>query len=603
MRYEVSDKIFAPTLIAPSGGYFTTDHIKIGNTYYTTVVLVQYPREVTIGWFNDLLNLPLDSRIAIYIEGVKHDVFLKRLQKRYVQAQGTNLMRQEQGQIPDFESTVIAEDIAGIMQAIAEGKEKLVNTYVFITLSSPTLDGLEKDLEYLVQKLSSANIEFRRMIMQAKEGFYNTLPNISPVGSFLPSNIEPATAIASMFPFSIAEINDEFKNENDIRIIEGINVFTNSLVLIDPFKNQNGNTVVLGKTRSGKSFYVKNTIMQLLTQGVEVIVIDPLAEYCKMADAINDDNKTSAIVSFSMSGSYILNPFDIYTFADEDPKITFSEKKEFLISLIEIMVNGELNAEEKSVVAKAITNTYKRKGITEENLKAKEMPTMKDFYNELVLGESFAEFGQRKNIAQKIAEKIERYVEGKYATFFTGQTNVNPVAPFVVFDISKVANEENTTFKNIAYYIILNYLWKRTRSRNVKKPLVLVLDEAKLFMDSEQIRRIISGIVGKIAKYNASVYLISQSVKDFGTTIEGTRIVAQCGLKVLFSQDPVEVEEVIETFGLTNYEAEAITKTVPGQALFIRDDMRILVKIVAPDFLKPLITTDPGRWTEWAPKR
>ncbi|MEM3503431.1 MAG: ATP-binding protein [Nitrososphaeria archaeon] len=603
MRYEVPDKIFAPTLIAPSGGYFTTDHIKIGNTYYTTVVLVQYPREVSIGWFNDLLNLPLDSRIAIYIEGVKHDVFLKKLQKRYVQAQGTNLMRQEQGQIPDFESTVIAEDIAGIMQAIAEGKEKLVNTYVFITLSSPTLDGLEKDLEYLVQKLSSANIEFRRMIMQAKEGFYNTLPNISPVGSFLPSNIEPATAIASMFPFSIAEINDEFKNENDIRIIEGINVFTNSLVLIDPFKNQNGNTVVLGKTRSGKSFYVKNTIMQLLTQGVEVIVIDPLAEYCKMADAINDDNKTSAIVSFSMSGSYILNPFDIYTFADEDPKITFSEKKEFLISLIEIMVNGELNAEEKSVVAKAITNTYKRKGITEENLKAKEMPTMKDFYNELVLGESFAEFGQRKNIAQKIAEKIERYVEGKYATFFTGQTNINPVAPFVVFDISKVANEENTTFKNIAYYIILNYLWKRTRSRNVKKPLVLVLDEAKLFMDSDQIRRIISGIVGKIAKYNASVYLISQSVKDFGTTIEGTRIVAQCGLKVLFSQDPVEVEEVIETFGLTNYEAEAITKTVPGQALFIRDDMRILVKIVAPDFLKPLITTDPGRWTEWAPKR
>ena len=599
MALEFTDKIYVPSLVAPSGGEISTHHIRIGDTYSRTFAVVQYPREVSINWLGELLNLKIESRIAIYVEGMDNSKIRQMLNKKFVENASNNIVREQQGMVKDFESEVLASDLESMMHDLAEGTDKIVRVHFFITISAPDKKMLEDLSEIVERKLASLNIDFRILVGQAYEGFVSSMFNPSPVGEMLPYSLIPASSTASMFPFSLSEFSDEYSSDKDIRIFAGLNTATGTLVFMDVFKNQNGNTIVLGKTRSGKSYFVKDVVAQLVMQDVDVVVVDPMSEYGMLAEALNEDESKPNVVTLSIAGKNHINPFDIYKFSDEDFSITFAEKIAYIENLVQIMLEGELTQEERSILSKAIVETYRKKGFTEKH-PGKTPPTFRDLFNELSTGEEFADFSAKKqNAAQVIASKLARFVDsrGKYASFFSSQTNVDPSNQMIVFDVSGITNE-NTIYRDIGFYMILRYLWDRIRKKPPEKKIVIVIDEARLFMINKQIRQEISDMIAKIAKYNAAIYLISQSVKDFGT-VEGMRIVGQSGLKVLFSLDPTEVDEMGDIFKLKNQEKNFITMVRKGYALFIREDLRAGVKIIADPAINSLITTNPGEWKEW----
>lgn len=599
MALKFTDKIYIPSLIAPAGGEISSHQIRMDDTYSRTFVITQYPRQVSLNWLGEVINLQIESRIAIFIEGMDDAKARNLLKKKFVDAASTNDMRAEQGTVPDFDANVASADTLQMLQDIAEGQDKIVKVHFLLTISSVDKKALEDMSDLVGRKLMSLGMDYRVMVGQAYEGFISTLPTPHPYGEFLPYSVLPASSAASMFPFSLSELSDEYSSDKDIRVFAGINTATGTLVLMDMFKNQNGNTIILGKTRSGKSYFAKNTITQLVMQDVDVVVVDPMSEYGLLANALNEDTKHSNIVSLSIAGKNHINPFDVYKFGNESFGITFAEKIEYIETLVQIMLEGELTQEERSILNTAIIETYKRKGYT-ANHPGKEPPTFKDLFDELSTGEEFADFSVKKqNAAQVIASKLSRFVDpkGKYATFFNSQTNVDPKNQIIVFDVTGITNE-HTTYRDIGFYMILRYIWERVKRKPPQKKVVVVIDEARLFMVNKYVRREISEMIAKISKYNAAIYLISQSVKDFGTT-EGMRIVAQSGIKIMFTLDATEVKEMGEVFKLKEQEKNFITMNRTGYALFIRDNFRAGVKIIADPALADFITTTPGEWKEW----
>lgn len=597
---KFTDKIYIPSLVAPAGGEIGTHEIRIDDTYSRTFVVTQYPRQVSLNWLGEILNLQLESRIAIFVEGFDDSKARNLLKKKYVETASTNDVRAQNGTVPDFEAGVASEDTLNMLRDIAEGNDRIIKVYFLITISAIDKKALDDMSDLVGRKLMSLGMDYRVMVGQAYEGFISTMPNPHPYGEYLPYNVLPTSSTASMFPFSLAELSDEYTSDSDIRVFAGINTATGTLVLMDMFKNQNGNTVILGKTRGGKSYFAKSVITQLIMQDVDVVVVDPMGEYGALANALNEDPKHSNIVSLSIAGKNHINPFDIYKYGDEKFGITFAEKVEYIETLVQIMLEGELTQEERSILNTAIIETYKRKGYTADHPGKQKPPTFKDLFDELSTGEEFADFSVTKqNAAQKIASKLSRFVDpkGKYATFFNSQTNVNPKNQMIVFNVTGITNE-HSTYRDIGFYMILRYIWERVRRKPPEKKLVIVIDEARLFMINEYVRQEISDMIAKISKYNAAVYLISQSAKDFGST-EGMRIVAQSGLKVLFPLDPTEVDEMGTIFKLKEQEKNFITMNRTGYALFVRDNFRAGVKILADPALKELIQTTPGEWKEW----
>jgi conjugal transfer ATP-binding protein TraC len=88
------------------------------------------------------------------------------------------------------------------------------------------------------------------------------------------------TSLATTFPFTTSELT---ANEG---ILYGINEHNDSLVIFDRFTLENANTVVFGKSGSGKSYMVKLEILRSLMFDTEVIVIDPENEYETLTHAL-----------------------------------------------------------------------------------------------------------------------------------------------------------------------------------------------------------------------------------------------------------------------------------------------------------------------------
>jgi type IV secretory pathway VirB4 component len=461
-------------------------------------------------------------------------------------------------------------DVEGLRNRLQQGTERYFRFSIYFTIYASDAKELDQSAATLESILGSKLIVTKPAVLQMEQGFNSTLPlGNDELAIANNMNTEP---LSTTFPFVSSELTS-----ND-GILYGINRHNNGLILFDRFQMENANSVIFAKSGSGKSYSVKLEILRSLMFGTDVIVIDPESEYKHLSDAVG-----GTYLSITLNSDSRINPFDL-------PRAIQGESNEdilraSIVSLLGLMnlMLGKLNPTEEAIMDRALWETYAKKDITaNSNLTNIEPPIMQDLV-EILSGMAGAE---------SLAQRLTKYTEGTFSGIFNQPSNINLNNQLVVFSVRDLED----TLRPIAIYVVLNYIWNVVRSQLKKR--ILVIDEAWWMMQHEDSGLFLSNIAKRARKYYLGLTTVTQDVSDFLKSPYGGPIVNNSSIQLLLKQSPAAIDQITETFHLTEGEKYLLLESDVGEGIFFAGLKHVAIKIIASYIEDQIITTDPKKALE-----
>ncbi|KKQ01519.1 MAG: Type IV secretory pathway VirB4 component-like protein [Candidatus Roizmanbacteria bacterium GW2011_GWA2_36_23] len=547
-------------LIAPSFIEVDFNHLKVDDKYYRTLYVIGYPRYVSANWLYSLITFDHPLYISMYIYPTESKNVLEDLKRKIAEMEATIEGDIKAGKVVDPTVQVALDDALSLQAELAKGAERFFQFGLYITIPADNLEELNRITKEIDSTLSSLLIIARQATLEMEEGFKSTMPMFYDKLEVW-RNMD-TSSLAMTFPFATASLT---KNEG---ILYGINEHDGSLIIFDRFTLENANSVILGKSGGGKSFYVKLESLRLLMMGTDVIIIDPENEYEKLCQSMGGE-----FVVFSTSSQYKINPFELTTVDPEPDEL--SNKILDLHSLMKVIM-GELTPSQDALLDRALVLTYREKNITRDPETFKnEPPLLEDLYKVFT--------GMETPEAKELADRLDKFVQGSASGIFNQKSNFDIKNPFTVFGIRDL--EEN--LRPVAMYIVLDYIWNRVRRE--KKKRVLVVDEAWYLIKQKESGAYLHSFAKRARKYHLGLTTITQDVEDFLSTDEGKAIITNSSLQIILKQSTAAVEKITETFYLTGGEKHFLLSAGIGEGLFFAGHNHVGFKVIASEEEKTLI--------------
>src|SRR3984957_12393454 len=558
-------------IIAPAGAQVFSNYLKIGDKIAKTFFVFSYPRYLSTGWFEPLINLPNLFDVSIFVSPIDTGTALKNLRKKAGQFEAEMNDEQEKGLVRNPQLETAIQDVESLRDALQQSEEKLFDTGVYITIYADNEDELAQLESKLITMMEAKLIYLKPALFEQLEGLFSILPTgEDKIQVYTPMNTGP---ISSFFPF----VSEDLTSNQGI--MYGINLHNNNLVIFDRFSLENANQVVFAKSGSGKSYTTKLEIIRSLMAGIDmVIVIDPENEYSRLTQTF-----AGSMFNISLSGHEHINPFDIPQIPeDETPADVLRSHIVTLASLLKLML-GKLTPEEDALLDRAITETYaSREIVAGFDFTGKEPPVLSDL--ETVL----------RNLegGKDLAEKLYKYTKGSFAGFLNQPTNIDIKNRLIIFSIRDLEEE----LRPIGMFVVLNFIWNLIRAKLAKR--LLFIDEAWIMMKNEDSATFLFGLVKRARKYYLGVTTITQDVEDFLRSPYGRPIVTNSSLQLLLKQAPATIDIVAKAFDLTDAEKNFLLGSEVGTGIFFAGKRHVAIQIVPSYFEDQIITTNPEQLLE-----
>ena len=565
---DVSDSLLTLTdVVAPSAISITPRNINVSGTMARVFYAVSYPRYLTDGWLEPVLNMEKELDVSIVIHPINTAETLKKFQKKVAEVQSQINMRASRGEVRDPQLEAAYRNLEDLRDKLQQAEEKLFDGGLYIAIDGENDAALNKVENEIKGSLDSRLIYIKPALFKQEQGIQSIIPTATD--ELLVHSKFNSSPLSSFFPFT------SFDLTSDNGILYGINRHNSSLVLFDRFSLTNYNSVTFATSGAGKSYSIKLEILRSLMFGSEVIVIDPEREYEYLAESTG-----GRFFNISLSSNHHINPFDLPPpGADENPADVLRSQVVHLIGLFRLMLGG-LSPEEETVVDLAIRETYALKDITEQiNFADLEPPLLSDF--EMVLA--------GMNGSSSLISRLQKYTSGTWSGFMNQPTNVDINQKFIVFSLRDMEDE----LKTIAMFIITNYIWAAIRRRLVKR--LLVIDEAWWMMKSEDTASFLFSLAKRGRKYYLGIATITQDVDDFLRSPYGVPMITNSSLQFLMKQSPTAIDNIQRTFNLTDEEKYLLLESDVGEGLFFVGLKHVAIKVIASYTEDQIITSDPSQ--------
>ena len=558
-------------VIAPAAIENAPAYLRLGDKFVKTIFLFTYPRYLSSGWFNQIVNLPELMDISIFAHPVNTVAAMKSLRKKTSQIEAQLMEREEKGLVRDPMLETAFQDIETLRDTLQQGREKMFNVGIYITLQTDSLDELFKIEEKINALFESQLIYAKPAVFQQIEGFSSVLPlGLDKLTTWTLLNSGPASSI---FPFVSTNLT------SDEGILYGVNRHNNTLIVFDRFSLENANSVVFAKAGAGKSFAVKLEILRSLAMGTDVLIIDPENEYERLANTV-----AGSFFKISLTSESTINPFEIPIIPKgEEPGDVFKSHILNLVGLLKLML-GKVSPEEDAIIDRALTETYASRGITAET---------KDFTGiQPPLLEDLETILRNMEGGRGMADRLYKFTKGTYAGFTNRPTNVDIKNRLIVFSVRDL--EEG--LRPIAIYIVLNFVWNLIRAEFKKR--IMVIDEAWWLMKYPDSASFLFGLVKRCRKYFLGVTTITQNVEDFLDSPYGRPIITNSSIQLLLKQAPSSMDVLQKTFALSDAERNLLVEANVGEGLFFAGLNHVAIAVLASYFENKIITTKPEELLE-----
>lgn len=553
-------------VIAPQKMEIDFSYIKINDRFYRSLFVSNYPRYVTPNWLEPLIDFNHTLSISMFIYPASSKDVLDELRRKVAEMEATIETDFERGRAINPAIQVALDDAKELQEQLVKGAERFFRLGLYLTIPSQNKEELENSSKLVQSTLRSISITARETTLQMEEGFTSTIP-LGVDLLQLTHNMD-TTSLATTFPFTTSELT---ANEG---IMYGINEHNDSLIIFDRFTLENANSVVFAKSGAGKSYMVKLETLRSLMFGTQIIVIDPEQEYLKLAEAVG-----GAYINFSSHSPVKINPFEL-SFSKEDEGENELGRKILTLTGFLKLVLGNLSPAQAAVLDRALTTTYRLKGITQDpRTQHLPAPLMEDLYKVLV--------GMEEPQAQELSFILERFIKGSLSGIFSAPTNINLNSQLIVFSVRDLADQ----LRPLAMYLILDYIW--TKIRTDVRRRILVVDEAWYMMRNPDSAAFLVEMAKRARKYYLGVTAITQDVEDFLAGDHGKEIISNSSIQVLLKQSPSSIDKLGEVFYLSEGEKRLLLAAGVGQGLFFAGPTHVALRVVASPEEHQLITTNP----------
>ena len=558
-------------VLAPPFLSYKPDYIRIGKRYGRVLYLKDYPTILKDSMIGEMCNLGRNLMLSIDLISIPTSEAVKEV-NNILLGIATNAAKWTQKQNQNLNwSATLPYDIQQQQQTTEELLQKLTQDnqqlkFVTVTLihladSKKQLDG---DTATLISTGRKYSCEFEVLKYRQREGMDTALPyGLRRIDALRTMTTENA---ATLTPFRAQSI------EHTHGVYCGRNKITGNLIFIDRGKLQNGNSLILGISGSGKSVFAKTEMFQLAARkDCDVIIIDPEREYSPLVRSLHGE-----VITISANSTNHINALDMgaeYARAKDACK----EKADFVTSFCEMMI-GSITAEEKSIISRAITmvfSDYINRGSQGP------APTLKDFY--WCLRE------QPEQDAQDLALKIELYTEG-LLDIFAQPTNVNTKNSLICYDIRDLGS----SLKAVGMLVILDSIYNRILKNAAKKRFTYVfIDEFYLLLMGEHSSEFLFTQWKRARKYYACYTGITQDVDDMLQSHRAQTMLANSELLVLFNQSAYARNTLSHLLSITPEQLSSVANAPTGNGLILcgGNIIPFVNRIPTDNPLYPLVTT------------
>jgi type IV secretory pathway VirB4 component len=555
-------------------------HVEVGNEWVASFGVTGYPQEVYPGWLAPLLTYPARLDVSVHVQPVDPVTAASGLKKQRARLESSRRHQARHDQLDDPDLDAAAEDAADLSRRIARGEGRLFKFGLYLTIHAPDEQALAEEVSALRSLCASLLLDAKPATYRSLQGWVTTLPlGLDSLG--LKRTFDTAAASAA-FPFTSPDLPVmDPTSTSPSGVLYGYNVGSQGLVHWDRFACDNHNSVVLGRSGSGKSYLVKLETLRSLYRDIQAFVIDPEDEYARLAEQVG-----GAYVHLG-GGGVRLNPFDlpIHTTASgrrTAPQDALNRRALFLHTVLAVCLGAELTAGERAVLDTALIATYANAGITTDpRTWTRPAPLMRDLRDVLAATDDAA--------AGDLAARLHPFVDGAFADLFSGPTTTTPDGHLVVFSLRDLPDE----LKAIGTLLTLDAVWRRVSNPADRRRRLVVVDEAWLLMQSPEGAKFLHRMAKTFRKHWAGLTVASQDIEDFLRSELGRAIVANAATSVLLRQSPQAIDQIATTFNLSEGQRQFLLTADRGQGLLGSGTEWVAFQALASPAEDSLVTTDP----------
>lgn len=556
-------------------------HLEVGSEHVASFAVVGYPREVQPGWLQPLLTWPGRLDVCLHIDPVDPVTAADRLQKQLARLESGRRRTANHGRLPDPHVEAATEDAYELSARVARGEGKLYQVGLYLTVHADNAEHLATEVSGVRALAASLLLDAKPATYRAVQGWVTTLP--VGLDRLKLRRTFDTHALSASFPFASPDLAppDPASAGVGSGVLYGHNLGSQSVVCHDRFSLDNHNATILGRSGSGKSYLVKLELLRSLYRGVEIAVIDPEAEYTRLAAAVGGTH-------LQLGSEHVrLNPLDLPITTSADgrrtaPADTLVQRGLFAHTVIETMLGGQMSADERAAADTAITTAYQAAGITSDpRTWTRPAPLLGD------VAAALRNHGGQPGTA--LAARLRPFTDGAFSGLFSAPTTTRPDGHLVVFSLRGLADE----LKPIGTLLTLDTIWRRITNPAARRPRLVVVDEAWLLMQQPAGARYLFRLAKAARKHWAGLTFVSQDAADILTSDLGHAVVANSATQILLRQAPQAIADIARTFRLSDGERHFLLSAEQGHGLLSTGTHRVAFHAVASEAEDELITTDP----------
>jgi type IV secretory pathway VirB4 component len=558
------------------------------------LAVTAYPDRVYPGWLAALLAHPRRLDVSLHINPIDPLVAKDRLKRRRSRLAAGLSHDAEHGRVADPTAEAADEGAADLAAAIARGQARIFNLSLYLAVHAADAEELAAEV-HAVRKLAAS------LMLDARPASYRQLDAWQaclPVGvdRLAAGRVMDTDPIAAAAPFASDELPgpDPVNPHPPEGVFYGLAPTSNGLVFRDEFAGENYSTVVLGPSGTGKSYFVKASLLRSLYRQVhghqvQAVTVDPEDEYTPLTHAIG-----GTVIRIGAPGVRI-NPLDVPIHEREDGgrhahRDALARRALFVDTFVSVLLGVELDPTSRAVLDEACAATYARAGIHPDDPDTWLRPAP-------ILADLAAVLAEHPDPAgDTLATQLRPYTVGAWSGVFNGHSTSAPTGRLVSWSLREMPDE----LRAPGTLLVLDHIWRQVDDPTQLRPRIVVIDEAWRLMKLPVAAEFLQAMAKTFRKRWAALRFVSQEVIDVLNTDLGLAIIDNADTTILMRQKPQTIDELARLYGLTAGEQSYLLRAGRGEALVITPDHRVAVKILASPVEDELITTDPAQLAELA---
>ena len=586
--------------VKPKEVVFHGNRYVIDGTEASVLAVADYPLRVKNAWGAKLFNIP-NTKVVMHVRPVDKYKAIRRIDKCIGEMATKQIVADKASEANSAETH--QETMNALLDSLQTENESLLD--VTLTVTAYNYLKNENYKKAVRRALLTENFKPSTLYGLQIEGFKTAA--VSPVSTL--KNHERginSSSLAAVFPFVRTCVLD------DGGILLGENKTNGYPFILNLWKRgnlyQNSNAMIIGKSGSGKSYFLKTLIANEWANGTRVIVLDPEREYSTLARNLGGN-----IIDVGNAKEGRINPFHIYKILTEDgtpadPKVTFNTHLKMLESFFKIVL-ADAPVDVIELINNLVVETYERMGITENTdcsaFPADYFPLFSDLLETLQSKnrESIDELTQRDMRTAELY--LKKFVSGRYSDIWNAPSTLKTDADLIDFDFQSLFANKNNTVANAQMLLIFRFIEQEVINAREKNKgganlhTLIIADEAHLYIDPKFPIALdfFYSMSKRIRKYNGSFVPATQNIADWNANEElrgkTSAIIKNSQYSFIFKLSAPDMKDVLDVYkagdSFNDEEQRMIISAITGQTFFVGStELRNCILVKAGDYTQSL---------------